>query len=962
MSNPPYGSGGPSGDLPEDDWFRPAPPQGREQIFRESQYGNSAPPNQYGAYDEYGDQDGYAQQNGYAQQGYDDRTSYDVSGGAAYGAHHDDQHYADHGQAYGDQGYGAQGYGDQAYGDQGYGDQPYAAHQEGYDGYGADPAATILDGGPIQVDNPPGVDVDQEGRSGRGRRGKAKKKKEGWKKYVPSWKVVAGVCAVGLVAMIGLVGIGYASTPTPDLVNGNKLGTDYQRTTVYWDVKKGKEEVMFNMAANREDVELNVVPIHVRQAVMSAEQRGFEGDLAISIKGMSRAALKTLSGGSVEGGSTITQQLARNRLATLSTDRSITRKVKEIFASFKLEGKYSKDEIMKNYLNTIAFGPNTNGIQAASKAYFWKPIDKATVEEGAMLAAMIQQPSYFCPTTSDRTQDCFTALEYRWNYVLDGMVSEGWLEKSKRDTMKFPKVKKTSGKQSSSQQDYVLSRVLNELGQIPNFDETAVTTSGGYKIYTSLNKKLMGYAKSAVKEYGPDPDLSKKEQKIVRSGLVVVNPKDGAIVAFYGGDPDRDMSDAALYERPQIGSSFKPYVLATALSEGYNVKSLIEGRSPICLDPTTGDVVPGAKDENSCGTQNYWMRSEHGGGQAISLVDATRDSNNTSFVKLGLKVGLDKVIAEAKDFGLPTDDMDPKNASTSLGVSNVPAIYQAAGYAAFANGGTAVTPHVITKIIGPDGNELKLPWDKKGKQVLTEDQAAQATEAMRAVVTGGTGTEAQLANGQPAAGKTGTTDGGAATWFVGYTPQYAAAATVFNKNSKTLEDYIQSTYAYGGHYPARIWKAFMDKALAGKDIEAFPVPTYSGETKKWDTPKPTKTKTDKCDPIAQIMNQCHGNGNGDGNGGDQGDLPGCNVGQLPPACDANKPPPGTENNPPDWFCFAHGDYPTCAAQGDPAQTDNDGDGVTADQDPDDNDPNNPNPQGQGPGQGQGQGNNREITP
>ncbi|MDX6742722.1 transglycosylase domain-containing protein [Actinocorallia sp. A-T 12471] len=959
MSTPPYGSGGPSGDLPEDDWFRPAPPQGREQIYRESQYGNSAPPPQYGAYDDYGqggyDQSGYGDQGGYAQQpyagqgGYEDHTTFDASavGGQGYDQGYDQQGYDQYG-------YGDQTYADPAYGAQGYDDQPYAAQQNGYDDFQhGDPAVTMLDGGPIHVDNPPGVDVDDDKGGKGGKRGK--KPKEGWKRFIPSWKIVAAVCGVGLVASIGLFAVGYVSTPTPDLTEDANLDSTKQRTSVYWAGKKGKEKVMFNMAANREDVKLDVVPLHVRQAVMAAEQRSFETDPGISIKGMSRAVFRTVTGGSVEGGSTITQQLARNRLNTLSTDRSITRKVKEIFTALKLEGKYSKDEIMENYLNTIPFGRNSSGIQAASKAYFWKPVNKLSIAEGAVLAAMIQQPGYFCgyPTDGDENAPCYKALQDRWNYVLNGMVGEGWLSQAERDKMKFPRSKKTSAPKGDNQQTYIIDRVLAELAMIPDFNETEVTTTGGYKIYTSLDPKLMDYAEEAVKKYGPDAEISKKAQKTIRSGLAVVDPKDGAIVAFYGGNPERGLPNAALVDRPQIGSSFKPYVLATALREGYNVKSLIEGRSPLCLDATTGDVIAGARNEAACnGAPNgYWMRAPHGLGQAITLVKATEQSINSSFVRLGLKVGLDKVIETSKDFGIPTEGMDAKIASLPLGVSNIPAMYQAAGYAAFANGGTAVTPHIISKIThNVDGKEVevKLPWNKTGKQVLTEDQAAQATEAMKAVVVSGTGKEARLANGQPAAGKTGTTDGGAATWFAGYTPQYAAAATVYHQKSKSMETYFPSTsYAYGGHYPARIWKAFMDKALAGEGIVQFTTPTYTGEMKKWDTQKPKPTKTEKCGFMEQITNQCEGDGH---QGDNPQNLPGCNIGQLPPACNPDKPPAGTEDNPPDWFCMTHNDYPTCGhnddnGDGDPnGQPDNDGDGVPADQDPNDYDPNVPNHQ------------------
>ncbi|GAA0940385.1 transglycosylase domain-containing protein [Actinocorallia libanotica] len=924
MSNPPYGPGqGAPGNGPEDDWFRPAP-QAREEIYRESEYGNSTP--QFASHDAPYDDHG---QNGHPAygNGYD---SYDQGGAYGPGGESYDQNgqpYDQNGQPYDDLYASPDG-------------QGYAATTvNGAVGYDDD--QTRLDGAPI-TDDPSGD-------------GKKPSKKEGWKKYIPNWKIVAGVVVLGLVASGTLVGVGYATTDTPDLAKDAKEEATNQGSNVYWANKNAKP--IFRVGQARENVKLDQVPLHVRQAVMAAEQRQFETEPGISPRGLMRAVYNTATGGQVQGGSTITQQLARNYLNDLSTERSIGRKFKEIFAALKMEDKYSKDVILEKYLNTIPFGRQADGIQAASRAYFHKNVDKLTVAEGALLAAMIQQPYYFCTRVGPQCPEDsgkYQGLLFRWDYVLRGMVTEGWLTQAEKDKLKFPKTEKSWVWTSNEddQTSHIRERINVELADIPNFDEDLVHT-GGYKIFTSLDRNLMRYAKQAVKEQAPKP-VSKEMAKVVRSGLTVVNPENGAIVAFYGGNAKKEQSDAALVERPQIGSSFKPYVLATALSQNINVKSMIEGRGLICLDKVSGDVIPGAGSLEQCEGQHangYWMRSTHSEGQAITLVKATEQSINSSFIRLALKLGLPKVVEMAQSFGLPKsafeNDMD-KNASLALGTINVSAMYQAGGYATFANGGRAVTPHIITKIVkevdGKVVEEVKLPWVKPGKQILTEDQAAQATVAMRAVVTQGTGTRARLTS-QPAAGKTGTTDEGAATWFVGYTPQYSAAATVFHQNSKSLSPYIGRDI-YGGDYAAGIWKAFMDKALAGKEVEDFPATSYSGQTEIYDSPKPKPKKTEKeCNPLMQLAGQC-GNEHDQPQPQNPADQPGCTEGNLL-NCDPNKPPPGTEGAPPGWWCMVHPDYGACQNQqpGNPGQpVDNDGDGIPAGEDPNDNDPNWPNQQ------------------
>ncbi|GAA2718994.1 transglycosylase domain-containing protein [Actinocorallia aurantiaca] len=932
MSNPTYGPGhGAPGHEPEDDWFRPAP-QAREEIYRESEYGNSAPP-QFEPYQEAPYDGGYGHNgNSVHSNGYDAYSD----GGQSYDA----PYAAPNGQEYGSVSVnGADPYSSMGRA----GVNGSTGYDDGY-GYG-DPGETRLDGAPIRDMNPPG------GGSGDGDGGDdGKPGREGWKKYLPNWKIVAGVCALGLVASITLVGVGYATTETPNLEEDVKSEVLAQGSKVYWAKSKPTDKPMFQIGGARELVTIDKIPEHVRQAVMAAEQREFMTEGGISLKGLTRAVYTTVTGGQVQGGSTITQQLARNYLQGLSQERSLSRKYKEIFSAIKMDNAYPKDDILEAYLNTIDYGRNSQGIQAASRAYFGINVDKLNIYQGALLAAMIQRPSYFKTTGDPAKVPELKAAQERWEYVLDGMVKKGWMTADQRKNAVWPDTASTwNWSKGSDQSGYIHNRILHELKQVPGVDVDHLSTKG-YKITLSLEKRLMVAAKNAVLQQGPK--LSKKQKKLIRTGLVAVDPENGEIRAFYGGDHKLEVSDAALVENKQVGSSFKPYVLAAMLKQNHNIKSLIEGRSPICLNGATGDVIPGKNSEDACDSASgYWLRSTHGGTQAISMTEAMAQSNNTSFVRLALKLdgGLDTVIDTARQFGIPERYEFEKVSSLPLGVAGYPALYQASGYAAFANGGKRVTPHMVTKVVDASGKEILLPWKKQEKQVLTKDQADQVTYTLQQVVTRGTGQSARLLDRQ-AAGKTGTTEGGAATWFVGYTPQLSAAATVFHQKSESMQPFIGERASYGGVYPAAIWKAFMTEAMKGVEPKVFDAPTYSGTQKKFDTPKPKPTKTEEeCNPLMQLAGQC-GDGNNHGNPNPQ-DLPGCSQGQLPPAvaCDPNKPPPGEENNPPDWWCPWHRDYPACQGNGNgngnPNQpVDADGDGIPAGEDQNDNDPNYPNPQ------------------
>jgi membrane peptidoglycan carboxypeptidase len=649
-----------------------------------------------------------------------------------------------------------------------------------------------------------------------------KQVKTGWRRYVPSWKMTLAVMGLGTLAMIVLVVVAYAMTPVPSEAQSDATA---QGSVVYYD--DGKTPMM-RLGRHRESVPLNKIPQHVQDSVLAAEDRGFYSEPGVSPKGIARAVWTTATGGEVTGGSTITQQMARNYYAGLSQERTVSRKFKEILISVRLGKERPKTYILGTYLNTVYFGRQAYGIQAAARAYFGRDVSKLTVSQSAMLAAMIQQPAYFHTQGNDAAAQ---ALRARWNYVLDGLVTMGKLSPAERAKQRFPATKDSwSDVKETGQSGYIQQRITQELKAAGIPEEEL--GSGGLKIHTELNPKWMKYAEKAVRDQGVG-----SWPKSIGVGLVAVDPKTGAVKAFYGGNWKRTQYDSVFNPVAQVGSSFKPYVLATALKNGDNVKSMISGKSPQRFG-NDGENLP----LNSTG--GYLVENDEGDPPmgVIDLVRATQMSVNTAYVKLGLNVGLNNVTQTAEGFGIPDGYLKPHRgqAGLSLGIANIPAVYQAAGYAAFANGGTPVKPHLITKITDSRGKSIgNLPWKKKAEPVLTQEQAAQATYAMRSVVNGGTGARAALPDRQ-VAGKTGTTEKNRAAWFVGYVPQLSTAVTMFNTKNKPITGIPgYQASVYGGTIPAEIWKNFMAGVTQTMPPEPFPVPTFAGNRQLWDSPPPT---------------------------------------------------------------------------------------------------------------------------
>ncbi|MBC6456466.1 transglycosylase domain-containing protein [Actinomadura sp. HBU206391] len=708
------------------------------------------------------------------------------------------------------------------------------------------------------------------------------------------------MCGLGLLGMFTLVGVAYAMTPVPKA--GNEDATKQAAIFYYAD---GKSEIA-RMGRNRELITIDKVPMHVQEAVIAAENRSFRSDRGFSPTGIARAAWVNVTGGSTQGGSTITQQLAKNYY--LTDERSISRKFKELFISVKLGEQKTKPEILQDYLNTIYFGRNAYGIQAASRAFFnGRPVDKLREDEGALLAAIIQQPGRFDPRSADKEARAETLVRYQ--YVLEGMVKTNALTQAKADQYK-KRLPLTSpinkGQTFAGQKGYMIERAKIELGRQGITEKQIIDE--GLRITTTFDKRKMEAARVAVEKAVPEAAPNKLPSKHIQLGLVSVNSASGEVVAFYGGhDYLKDQFDNVWQGSAQAGSAMKPYVLATALKDGYSLKTLVEGKSPTTFDGS-GNVVPNGTPGG------LRIPNSHAGGTVTDLVHATQSSVNTAFVQLALKVGLPEVIKTAEDAGIASDLLKPYKgqAGLALGINDVRPIEQAAGYAPFANGGTYHQPHVIRKVTRTDGSVYrKLSWEKH--KVFDQAVAADATHAMRAVVQRGTGTAAALPD-RPVAGKTGTTDKNVAAWFVGYVPQVSTAVTMYNDKKKTL--FLQGLgEVEGGLVPARIWHAYMAEATKGMSPAQFPPPVFGGTNQKFATPPatPTPTPTPEDDdrdcsrPRDQFKPRCRDQQSPPPT---QGPIPGqpCNEFNMPLGCDPNTPP---QNPPPDWWCQRHQGDPRC---------------------------------------------------
>ena len=556
---------------------------------------------------------------------------------------------------------------------------------------------------------------------------------------------------------------------------------------------------------NRQILPLAQIPINMRNAVLAAEDRKFYSNQAFSATGIARALINNLRSGDLtgEGGSTITQQYAKT--AFLTSSRTIERKIKELVISMKLENALSKDQIFENYLNTIYFGRGSYGVQTASQQYFNRNVDQLNLSQTAVIASILRSPGYYDPSLSEENG---VRLENRFKYVIDGMLSQGWITQEQADKAKFPTVapRVTSGSLSGPK-GHVISQVQRDLGRLGFSEEQLL--EGGLIIRTTLVQKAQQSAVDAVTKFYP-----KKAPENLRIGLVAIRPGTGEIIALYGG---RDYLERQLNDATQsialAGSTFKPFALIAALEAGIPLTSMWNGDSPQTFDDLGKPYI----------VSNY---GNEGWGQ-LDLLTATQHSVNTIFVPLGMKAGMDKVVDAERRAGIPESVAMIPTPSVVLGVASPRVIDVANSYATFAAQGVYAKPFLVASVTGPNKGVL-YEATPQTQEVFSKEVMADLTYALKSVVNGGTGAAA-LSLGRPAAGKTGTSQSNASAWFAAYTPQLSAAVALFRDSaSESLNGIGGLTSVTGGTFPARIWTAFMKGALKGEPVMTFPAPSNIG--------------------------------------------------------------------------------------------------------------------------------------
>ena len=601
----------------------------------------------------------------------------------------------------------------------------------------------------------------------------------------------------GFVAGSVLFALAYFTVDIPD----PNAYVNSQSTIIQY---SNGEEIGRVGTQNRQIVSIAEIPLHVRNAVLAAEDQNFYSNKAFSVKGIAQAVIDNIIKlGKGRGGSTITQQYAKT--AFLTSERSIQRKIKELVISIKLENQLSKDQIFENYLNTIYFGRGSYGVMTASQQYFNRNVEQLTLSQAAVIASILRSPGLYDPMYQKGNAERLAA---RFEYVKNNMLEAGSITKEQAAKMKLPTIapRATSG-QLSGPKGHIIEAVQKELAKL-GFSQDQLLV-GGLVIKTTLDQKAQQSAVDAVNKLYPT-----KAPDNLHVGLVAIRPGTGEILALYGGRDylERQLNDAT-QSIAQAGSTFKPFALVAGLEQGIPLTSMWNGDSPQTFDDA------GKPYE----VFNY---GNEGWGQ-IDLLYATKHSVNTIFVPLGIKVGPDKVVDVARRAGIPETVAMMPTPSVVLGTSSPHVIDVANAYATFAAQGIKSKPFLVTQVIGSNKGVL-YEATPETQEVFNKDVMADLTYALKGTITGGTGAAA-LALGRPAAGKTGTSQSNASAWFSAYTPQIAASVAFFRDNAtQSLNGIGGMTSVTGGSYPARIWTQFMKGALKGEPVMDFPAPANIG--------------------------------------------------------------------------------------------------------------------------------------
>jgi penicillin-binding protein 2A len=613
-----------------------------------------------------------------------------------------------------------------------------------------------------------------------------------WKK----WHLLQIIMLSMLIIILSFFGLLYYFSKDADI---SGLKNELPQATVFYDVN---EEVASKVSANKnEGVSIKQVPDSMKNAIIAIEDHRFYQHKGVDLIGTSRALIRDIkAGGMVEGGSTITQQLTKNTL--LTSQKTLNRKMEEVFLALQIEREYSKPEILQMYLNQIYFGNGAWGIKTAASKYFAKEVKDLSISESALLAGLIKAPSALNP------YEHMEGASNRRNLVLLQMKKQGFISSHQYEKAINEKVvlNDAGGDPFRGKFPYYVDQVFDEAINQYGLSQDELLT-GGYQIYTELAPAMQT---AMERTYQNDALFPEGKDHLIQSGGVLVDPKTGGIRAIVGGRGEhtfRGYNRASQLEA-QPGSSFKPLAVYTpALENGWKITDILKD------EPMTfGDYQP----------SNY----NHQYAGEIPMYDAVKESKNVSAVWLLNEIGIEQGLDSIKRFGISLDKKD-RNLSLALGGlhKGVSPLNMAEAFTVFPNNGIRMKSHAIKKIVDADGNIIG-EWKTNKERITTKAVTDNITTMLLGVVEQGTGSAAQIP-GRETAGKTGSTqvpitgiNGVKDQWFVGYTPQLVGAIWV-GYDKTDAEHYITPTSNKGS---AVVFREVMTAALENEPSESFNVP------------------------------------------------------------------------------------------------------------------------------------------
>ncbi len=628
--------------------------------------------------------------------------------------------------------------------------------------------------------------------------------------------ILAWLCAITTVALIAGTAVAFklVANYTENLPSAYKLTIPATMQTTRIFASDG--ELLAELyEENREYVKYNEIPDNLKMAFIAIEDERFYQHKGFDFEGLGRALyLFAKTGGSKRhGASTITQQLARNMFLAQELHMEngmrdkLIRKVREISLSLMLEKKYSKDEILENYLNLIYLGHGAHGVKTAAWIYFGKDLDDLTIGEDAMIAALTKAPShytpYFHPDAAKKRRDTVLMKMRELNFITEEQCKAAENEKFHLAKLNGPAYENYKAPYFVT---YVIDMLQDQDGPF-KFNSNQLYRNG-YNIYTTIDMKKQKEAEEAI-DYGMSL-VKKRNANVTQGAIIALQPQTGDILAMVGGADFKDSKFNRVWQAMrQPGSAFKPFVYMTAIAQGYPLDSTLLDEKT-CFEAYREDYCPHNYDKKYKGE--------------ISLFDALRLSRNVPAVKVGHLAGLENVVATARSLGI-TSTLRPEPAMP-LGTYELTPLELVTAYSAIANGGYRIEPNAILKITGPDDQIIYQKQYKSGKKVVDDNVIARIVPALEEVIQSGTGRKARI--GRPAAGKTGTTSDYRDAWFAGFTPQIATVVWFGNDDNSPMRNLVKGKPigwgVAGGSIPAPTWGRFMKAAHAELAVRDFRLP------------------------------------------------------------------------------------------------------------------------------------------